>query len=677
MGNKDTTGFEDIMIDYVRKWRRLSISIPLVDGSWLKAMMIKKGIVDEGVINHKTVSKQESEKLINRFKEFNEERIRLKDDWTLDMAKERMRQKDSFDKNFSKNRKREIENDDFDPMGNPLDQLSCLIYDEDYCENEFVEQKYDASRLPTFYDMDKLCPELKKNFFGNINAHKNKAKHQNYTSLWDLAVNIAYNEMKASKLLRRIKSLEEWKEKVKDQSSLEYSACHTINMSLNESGVIIKNLLNEMGIEFSGEFWKNIDRNDMEPMSETVQDIYYLLELIIKYKKNNQRKWKEYDNESSFGRSFLKDGKGGLAFYIKNNLQDKCGWNKCIDQEYSIVGLLSSLFVIPKMLESELYWNSVDLEKGSDIKFEFVVKKILLEDFQSKPILKKRLRYIESFEETDYSILDELYWFISIRQLKDFFVVDGKESQSIWSEFTIDSIALLKIIENMDSSGKDIDTDSCIKIICAEYLLNRHYDKKKESLNTKIVRAQELYNSLYDFYQKGMNVFRNSEVYEWIFDKTKLLNMTKNGGRGISKIKNTYIKSVILITYIVMGKKELCLIALNAKTLEKKCSLVKFVNLYKEATNKNEFFKNPTAYFVWEFLNDRIEWGRDAKKINEFRQTIIVPYLLTYTGLRNNDSDENSFCFNEIIAELLPERNIDFLDIQIAHVQKSYEIVTG
>jgi len=465
----DNMKFEDKMTDYIRKWRQLSVSIPLIDIEWLKKTISQKRFELESVIDQTMIIINENNFFLfwNNFNDFNKKRITLKENWILEAEREEIGKKKIFYNNYS-------------PQEKP-----------------FMKDRYD-------------CAENKK-----------------YKSLWDLAVNIAYNEYKESKLLKENESLEEWKEKVKDQSSLEYSPCHKINSSLNESGVILKNLFTEMGIHFSKEFWKKIDKNDMKKMYKTIQDVYYLLKLITEYRGEHQRKWKEYDNKSSFGRSFLKEGKGGLAFFIKNNLQDKCGWNKCITQEYSIIGLLSSLFVIPKMLESELYWNSVDLKKASDIKFEFVVKEILLRNVPKENVCKRRLRSIEIFEETDYSLLDDVYWFISIRQLKDFFVMDEKKLFGIWSDFTINAIDLLTIIENMDNDDIDINDNSAIKSICIEYILKNHYGKKKENLDRQIRRGIDSYHQLDDFYKKGIKVFRNLKFYEGIFDKTCLFNMIK------------------------------------------------------------------------------------------------------------------------------------------------------
>jgi len=126
-----------------------------------------------------------------------------------------------------------------------------------------------------------------------------------------------------------------------------------------------------------------------------------------------------------------------------------------------------------------------------------------------------------------------------------------------------------------------------------------------------------------------------------------------------------------------MGQKKVIPRTLTGKRLEEKYSLVEFIDLYKKETSKKEFLKNPITHFFWEFLNDRIEWGKEAKKINEFRQNIMVPYLLAYTGLRNNYDAETSLSFNEIIDALITKHSKKFLDMQIEQVQKRYERVIG
>lgn len=469
-----------------------------------------------------------------------------------------------------------------------------------------------------------------------------------YKSLYELAKIKAFEE--CHKKLG-IDSREEWDELANNnkefypQKDAVQDECNRVNKRLHKIDKDILSLyLNNLGIEkYSlAKIKHKNDKDIIDLYSET--DVLFLIECLYDSLSGDDKVGKQWSRqeESSYGRSFLSEGKGALSHLLRMAMTRKFDRLLYLDAEGR--QLLETLFVFPNSMAYDVVWETESYEYICNPFYWFMARESIvnyLADESTTISYSLQSKKDINYKESDYCIADAVYWELQFRRLEDL-CFGLKECYNI----------------GMASSGypqnADLYMEICEKIFmdeqkenhCIKNVILKHWkcfgQNKEDSVRKKFDRNIKINDKIFVFYMQGLRCYRNVDYVMNDLERSAFFETDKNNQDGKYYVNNIYIRTVLIFIIMLLGSKKIFSLSTGDFGKENKKSLKDILNDFDEISDAN--YRGREMYYLpWTFLNEIIEWGfYGAKVINKFRMNYLIPYYRAKgVGLTNNTTDDS------------------------------------
>lgn len=484
-----------------------------------------------------------------------------------------------------------------------------------------------------------------------------------YKSLFELSKIKAFEECH-EKL--GIDSREEWDKLANNnkefhpQKDAVQDECYRVNKRLQKIDKDILSLyLNDLGIEkYSLAKIKHKNKNDNDVIdlySET--DILFLIECLYDSLSGDDKVGKQWSRqeERSYGRSFLSEGKGALSHLLRVAMTRKFDRLLYLDAEGR--QLLETLFVFPKSMAYDVVWETESYEYICNPFYWFMARESIvkcLEDESTAISYPLQSKKGINYKVSDYCIADAVYWELQFRRLEDL-CLGLKECYNIG------------IISRNYPQNADLYMEICEKIFmdgqkknCIKNVILKHWkcfeQNKEDSVRKKFDRNIKNNDKIFVFYMQGLRCYRNVEYVMSDLEQSAFLEIDRNSQEGKYYVNEVYIRSVLMFIIMLLGSKKIFPLSTGDLGKENKKSLKDILNDFDKITDVN--YKEREMYYLpWIFLNEILEWGfYGAKVINKFRMYHLIPcYRAKGVGLINNTTNDLKIAIpmEEIRKELL------------------------
>ncbi len=459
-----------------------------------------------------------------------------------------------------------------------------------------------------------------------------------------------------------ISTLEEWNSVASNdknyhpQKDRVHDECYRVNRVLhNIDDKILSSLLKEVGINSYTLSKIKHKKDDMPLDLYSKTDVLFLLECLYDCIGGDGKHWKG-NEEESYGRSFLTRGKGLLLYRLRMCLTRK--FNKFLYLDAEFRQLMGTLFVLPNSIVYDVVWETNSHKYLCNIFYWLIARENVVDyirDYTNEYTYYKELREMKNYEETAYSIVDDVYWHLQCRRLNDFCI--GLDACYTTIERLDKYPQNADILETIciDFFGCRRRDEECIKDIIYKYA-NRFTDNEKDSIRKSINRNKKYFKKILKFYIQGQRIYRNHACFKDDFLQCAFLNADENEQYQKRYIRGVYIKAVLALLFMATGSNKMFSTPKSDLGKETKISIRNILDEYDE--EKDDCYKKNEVYYLpWNFMNEILEWGfLGAKTINDFRINYMIPYYSNKEiGLidKDNSDDTNSISMDKMRKELL------------------------